>query len=260
MKKLCYPARYVNSHLKPYLDDVPSQMDKLMTLLALTQCIVLLVVVTIGNANASNIELYSCRNGLFPSEQTSLKLVTPNDKIINLYFYDDSVNCPDNEQLCKTKSYVVTGDELIINKVSGEWACAWYNGKKSETVGWVRSDSIQLLPAPKSPEMNDWVGKWQMYNDDGNEIYIRSKGDKLSVEGKAVWLGIMLDDGNRVVHLGDLDGEIVPVNSHAKLAESNDEYACIANFTLLGKYLIVTDNSKCGGMNVRFDGVYTKTK
>jgi hypothetical protein len=37
-----------------------------------------------------------------------------------------------------------------------------------------------------------------------------------------------------------------------------DEYDCAADFTLLGKYLVVTDNSNYGGVNVRFDGVYTK--
>jgi hypothetical protein len=217
----------------------------------------MLVAVTAVNVHASDIQAYSCRNGLFPSEQALLQLAKVSDIDKKLYFYDDGVNCPKNVTICKTKMYVVPGDELIINKVSGDWACAWYNGKKSETVGWVKNSSLQYLPAFKPPDISEWVGKWLTYQD-GNEIFIRTKGDKLSVEGKAVWLGILLDDGNRVVHLGDLDGEMAPVDAHAKLTEGTDEYACVADFTLLGKYLIVTDNSKCGGMNVRFDGVYTK--
>jgi hypothetical protein len=219
--------------------------------------ILFLFAVTTAIADASDIQPYSCRNGFFPSEQASLRLATVSDKGKKLYFYDDGVNCPDNEKLCKTKMYAVAGDELIVNKVFGDWACAWYNGKNSETVGWVKNRSLLYSPDTKPQSMSQWVGKWQMYQD-GNEIVIRSKEEKLSVEGKAVWLGMMLDDGNRVVHLGNLDGEMVPEGIHAKLTEGTDEYSCVADFTLLGKYLIVTDNSKCGGMNVRFDGVYTK--
>jgi hypothetical protein len=144
---------------------------------------------------------------LFPSEQASLQLAKVSDNVKKLYLYDDGVNCPKNVTICKTKMYVVAGDELIINKVSGEWTCAWYNGKKRETVGWVTNDSLQYFPVSKPPAISEWVGKWQRYQD-GNEIIIGSKGNKLSAEGKAVWLGIKLDDGNRVVHTGDLDGEM----------------------------------------------------
>jgi hypothetical protein len=51
---------------------------------------------------------------------------------------------------------------------------------------------------------------------------------------------------------------MTPVNGSARLTEGTDEFSCVADFSILGKYLIVTDNNKCGGMNVRFDGVYTK--
>jgi hypothetical protein len=231
--------------------------NPIMTRFAVVRYTLMFVAVTAVNVHASDIQPYSCRNGLFPSEQASLRLAKVSDKDKKLYFYDDGVNCPKNVTICKTKIYVVAGDELIVNKVSGDWACAWYNGKKSETVGWVKNCSLLYLPATKSPDISEWVGKWQMYQD-GNEIIIGSKGDKLSVEGKAVWLGLMLDDGNRVVHTGDLDGEMTPVNGSARLTEGTDEFSCVADFSILGKYLIVTDNNKCGGMNVRFDGVYTK--
>lgn len=228
-----------------------------MTCFAVVRYTLMLVAVTAVNVHASDIQPYSCRNGLFPSEQESLRLAKVSDNVKKLYFYDDGVNCPKNETICKTKTYVVSGDKLIVNKVSGEFACAWYNGKKTEAVGLVKNSSLQYLPASKPPDSSEWVGKWQMYQD-GNEVNITSKGDTLTVKGSAIWLGRMLDDGNRVVHTGDLDGEMKPVNGRAKLIDGTDEYACIADFTLLGKYLIVTDNSKCGGMNVRFDGVYTK--
>ena len=37
-----------------------------------------------------------------------------------------------------------------------------------------------------------------------------------------------------------------------------ETYECAATFVLVGAFMIVHDNDQCGGMNVRFDGVYQK--
>ena len=39
-----------------------------------------------------------------------------------------------------------------------------------------------------------------------------------------------------------------------------DDNDCVVELTLLGKFLVVTDNGNCGGMNVRFVNVYTKSR
>jgi hypothetical protein len=38
----------------------------------------------------------------------------------------------------------------------------------------------------------------------------------------------------------------------------NDPNGCTATLTLVGALLVVADNGGCGGMNVHFDGVYTR--
>ncbi|MCA1633634.1 MAG: hypothetical protein LC802_07935 [Acidobacteria bacterium] len=37
-----------------------------------------------------------------------------------------------------------------------------------------------------------------------------------------------------------------------------EEDSCRVTLRLVGDYLVASDNSECGGMNVRFDGVYRR--
>lgn len=225
--------------------------------------IMLLIVLSFGisfECRAGEIKPYSCRNGLFPSEQSSLELVKVARTIKRLYFYRDDENCPGNEATCKSRNYVVAGDELIISKTVNGWACAWFHGKRHETVGWVRGDDLQFSGAETAVRpLADWAGAWSMHQD-GSEIILTPKEDRLQVSGNAVWLGTVLDDGTRVAHTGELDGEMTPSGTKARLGSPEKEYECVADFTLLGRYLVVTDNTNCGGINVRFDGVYTRSR
>ncbi len=38
-----------------------------------------------------------------------------------------------------------------------------------------------------------------------------------------------------------------------------DELDCKVAFVLLDKYLVATDNNQCGGVNVSFSGVYSRS-
>lgn len=83
--------------------------------------------------NANEIEPFSCRNGLFPSENKNLELFMYNGKKgEKLYFYDDVEGCPNNEELCKSKSFIIPSNEIIISKKQNGWACAWYQGKRND--------------------------------------------------------------------------------------------------------------------------------
>ena len=59
-----------------------------------------------------------CRNGLFPSEPPfELAEVTAPGRT---FFYDDAGACPDGEG-CRTRSYLIEGDKLLINRTFGLW-------------------------------------------------------------------------------------------------------------------------------------------
>ena len=210
-------------------------------------------------ASAEAIQPYSCRNGYFPEKQDALALYrVTGTQAQKLYFYNDDEGCPDDESRCRSKSYVIPGDELLINQRVGNWACAWFNGKSHETVGWVKTD--QLTPLPKETlGTSSWVGRWGMYKWDGG-INITRRGEALQVDGKATWTGGRNGAGERVVHYGDIGGQMKPVDGRARLIakEQDSDLACEAKFTRIGKFLVVKDNQHCGGMNVSFSGVYTK--
>ena len=209
-------------------------------------------------AHAIEIEPFTCRNGLFPTEQRSLQIARFNGlKGQKLFFYQDDNGCPFDEGRCRRRDYIVAGDEFLVNKVVGAWACAWYNGKKHETVGWVKTDDLKFLPVENEQDFGRWCGIWRYYNDPENYIAIIEKGPSLHVTGEATWHGGTAPSGEPIIHIGNLDGFIKPSGNRAELKDDND---CVANFTLLGEFLVVTDNGNCGGMNVRFANVYTKSK
>ena len=62
------------------------------------------------------------------------------------------------------------------------------------------------------------------------------------------------------VHVGEIDGRYAPENGMIKYSDGDDEYDCKMTMRLVGRYLVVADNLKCGGVNVTFSGVYTKRK
>lgn len=195
-----------------------------------------------------------CRNGFFPRESNEYKLANvkgaKNEKI---YFYDDSRQCP-NDKNCQLKSYVIPNDEVIVSRKFGRWACSWFQPKKgSETVGWIALDKLEFKETNPNPAATDWLGNW---NYAGNQIEIgKSKtADLLKITGNAFWRGL----GDNV-HIGELDDESKPAGNELKTGENEaDEFSCKVTMRLLGRYLIVSDNLQCGGVNVTFSGVYQK--
>lgn len=210
-------------------------------------------------AKAATTDEDMCRNGLFPSLLKHARLaIFAGEAKSRLYFFDDMEGCPSRGAECQSKSYAVPQDELIVGKQHGDWSCVWYSGKTHETVGWVLNRQLQFVEVNEHP---DWIGKWTQYAYPGY-ISIARKTEHYYVLGNTKWIGAQLADGTRVEHLGELDGALkVETNfaySGSATSDSNDKYACGAEYVRLGRFLIVHDNSQCGGMNVRFDGVYQR--
>ncbi|MFZ6731576.1 hypothetical protein ACO0LG_06620 [Undibacterium sp. Ji42W] len=208
-------------------------------------------------ASVAHADETSCNSYAFVEDHIKLALVSVKvDPEQKLYFYKDEKSCPEKGDACKSKAYVLAGDELISNQRRGDWVCAWYPGAKRETVGWVRVDRLQnkisLAEASKAkPE--EWLGNWAYYK--YAELNIKKKGKLLGYEGNAVW-----DDGGGNNHVGSISGTMTPQANKAFLKEGTAENACKLELSLLGSYLVVKDNNVCGGLNVSFSGVYRKAK
>jgi hypothetical protein len=191
-----------------------------------------------------------CRNGLFASDRADFKLAKIGGNwTARIHFYKDDDDCPDSTVKCETKSYLITGDQVVVSRKYGKWICAWYQpGKGSETVGWLLADKLLMSELPARPALANWIGLWK-YDKKTLDIRRDGKTGLLKVKGYAIW------EGSRDnVHLGGVEAAAQPAGNELLLVEEE----CRVTLKLVGPYLVANDNSGCGGVNVRFDGVFRK--
>lgn len=211
---------------------------------------VLCVSATTGAQEADEYPANWCRNGLFASDKADFKLAKVGGNwTARIHFLNDDDGCPSPEVKCETKSYLITGDQVLISRKFGSWVCAWYQPEKGgETVGWLPTDKLLMSPSTTSPVQKSWVGVWR-YDRKSLTISRDAKSGFLKVKGYAIWEGL-----NANVHVGGVEAAARPQGNELNLVE--DE--CRVTLKLVGGYIVANDNSGCGGVNVRFDGVFRK--
>lgn len=191
-----------------------------------------------------------CRNGLFPSDEAGFKLAkVGGNRTARVHFFKDDDDCPLYEAKCETRRYLVTGDRVLVSRTYGRWVCGWYQPRKGgETVGWLLADKLLMSEPPASPPLANWVGSWKYA---GKSLDIRRGGKPglLKVKGHAVWEGAGTN-----VHAGGVEAVARPEGNELVLVEEE----CRVSLKLVGDYLVAKDNSECGGVNVRLNGVFRK--
>lgn len=201
------------------------------------------------------LEPYSCRNGHFPTyDDIHLAEIvgTASDKV---YARGDWDGCPEQAS-CKQKGYLIKGDRVLATKPSDGWVCIYYLGKKSDYVGWVKQQELRDISVPVAAKLDGWLGKWVSIGAI-NSIQIRpGSSGKLEVNGKAKWLGGKNSYREEIVHFGQVHGVAHPNESRLVITENNKDQSCMLSLNLIDVFLIAKDNEKCGGVNVRFNGVY----
>ena len=194
----------------------------------------------------------SCRNGAFPSEQSGFALA----KVVGtprLYLLGDMDGCPaKGEPACRQRSYVVSGDTVVTGRDLGGYRCAFFPNKVGGSAGWVDRSKLQALPVP-APTLQAWSGDWK---DSDNGLQIRVRDGQLHVQGDAYWPSAnpTLAERPGGPNIGAVSAQAVPRGARVDFVEDT----CTVHAQLLGDVLIVADNSECGGMNVRFNGVYRR--
>lgn len=207
-------------------------------------------------ASASARESYDCRNGLFPAHEGDFSLARVASEAKKSYFRADTAGCPEAAN-CVEKTYLVSGDEVLVAQQDANWACAWYFGKKREFVGYLPRRELKPVDVP-APRREDWIGRWKPIAGD-NIIEIHAEGkERLKLNGDATWVGAKNQAGEENVHVGQFEGTAIAKGRHLVFRESAEDYACEVEMQLVSGRLIVHDNGYCGGANVRFDDVYRK--
>lgn len=220
-------------------------------------CIVIFASISIVQAQTVDEETFDgspanwCRGGRWTMPEVDFKLATvKGKKNEKAHFYGDDNDCP-NGKNCRRGSYVIAGDELIVQRTYKNFACTWYQPKKGYgTVGWISLDKLNIQD--KTENDGDWTGEW-IYGENNIDIQAAQSRGKYTVKGNAFWKGV----GDNI-HIGELDYEGMPEGDLMKVGDGEDKYDCRAKMQRLGKYLIVSDNLMCGGANVTFNGIYLK--
>lgn len=196
----------------------------------------------------------TCRNGIFASEQSNFaqaKVIGPQ----RLYLLGDTDGCPaKGEPACRQRAYVVTGDTVVTGRDLGGYRCAFFPNKVGGSAGWVDSKRLQTLPK-RTPTLQDWAGHWVNGDD---SLVIRVQGGALHVEGDAYWPSANPSPEQRPggPNMGQVVATAAPTGATVRFIED----MCEVQARWLGGLLLVEDNSQCGGMNVRFSGVYRLKK
>jgi hypothetical protein len=143
-------------------------------------------------------------------------------------------------------------DPIVVNKVEGDWTCGYLVARKGSAQGWVRSADIRLIALESNPPLNAWIGTWIQ---DENHIRIQSSKvpGRLALDGEAYWYG-----SNHNGHVGEISGEAVPEGNKLHFVDDSD--ICTVDLALIGKYMIANDNNMCGGVNVRFWGIWKRAR
>jgi hypothetical protein len=215
--------------------------------------------------------LDAARAECVPSESnTALARVVSEEA--KLYFVSgprkQAPQCPSAATACRMKAYLVPGDESLINVTDDPYVCARFKSQSLvETIGYLPRAALELVPSEQA-SIQKWDGTWR--RDSEAEIVLKSGGDEVTVSGNATWGG---SDPERVkrgaVHVGELEGTGRPRGRVLAIGYDPDrsvvppdgetaEDGCAAKLELYGRYLIVVDNGRCGGVNVSFSGVYIR--
>jgi len=176
--------------------------------------------------------------------------------------------CPSDANACRLKVYLVPGDEVLTNATDDPYVCAKFKSQSFvETISYLPRASLELV-LPDHPSIEKWNGTWR--RDPEAEIVLKSTGDEVIVVGSATWGS---GDPRRVkrgaVHTGELEGAFRPRGRVLAIgydpdrsgfppAKDEASEACAAKLELVGRYLVVEDNGRCGGVNVSFNGLYVR--
>lgn len=195
-----------------------------------------------------------CRDGFFTRDTEDFRIgrVTGSASDRAYFHKDDRDDCPDGKN-CRAKAYLVPGDEVVVGRVFGRMSCVWFVPRKGEpTVGWLETGCLRFSEPHRSPKLSAWHGEWT-YAKNGITFTDNKLAGFLNVVGDATWEGIGAN-----VHVGEIDERVEPSGNLIMIGENDtDEHACKVSMRLIGRYLVVADNLRCGGVNVTFSGIYT---
>jgi hypothetical protein len=158
---------------------------------------------------------------------------------------------------------------VTLDPASGQW----YSGARREgwvcvtdgtAFAWAEEANLTFAPLP-AVEEKQWIGLWSCLTGGEPEFKIRRRKDgRLRAWGFASWQA----NPEALPHVGEFDftgrpnGAIFDFGDPFCLSNFVDRpdacYDCVIRMIWINGRILAADNSSCGGMNVRFNGIYTR--
>jgi hypothetical protein len=178
--------------------------------------------------------------------------------------YDDDFKaetCPAATDACRKKSYLVTGDLVLTGATRGAFTCISYHSplsaKRTWVTGWLPSVALRPVAPMPAPKTSDWAGTWrqgQRYVGGGHVEIKPEKGGKLHIDA-----GILLPTA-RDFHNGAFEAHVTPQGDTMAFEDDGSNYGsgCKVRMQRIGPWLLIEDDSGCGGAAVSFTGLYRR--
>jgi hypothetical protein len=141
-------------------------------------------------------------------------------------------------------------DPVVITQTEGDWTCAYLVARDGAAQGWVRSGDLRAIPSDLNPPLAAFIGTWLQ---DSNRIRIRASKTvgALELTGEASWHG-----PRGSVNTGEVSAIAAPQENKLHIQDG----ACTIDLALSGSFLLANDNNMCGGLNVRFWGIWKRAR
>jgi len=102
-------------------------------------------------------------------------------------------------QRTRLKSYLITGDEVVVARKYREFACVWFPVKKKEgTIGWISVDKMTIKAMKQNPSASEWFGNWEFGDDKAFlDIGAANGSNYLMIHGGAYYYPISKQDAEK---------------------------------------------------------------
>jgi hypothetical protein len=172
------------------------------------------------------------------------------------WLYKKTEPCPKDKPCgSRQKAYLLSGDVVFAGPPNRGFRCAYYGRPNGKIVaGFIPDDDLKPLAEDTSMSIDFVIGTWN-YESDSIVIKAAAAG-QVSGDGQATY------QTAETVNEGGFSAQAPLAAGQKELVfkDGNDEASCLVKLHRRGPYLVASDNNYCGGLNVRFDGIYTKAR
>ncbi len=147
--------------------------------------------------------------------------------------------------------YVVPGDVVVASAPRDGFRCVYAAGPGRVVAGFV--PDAALAPDPNEGQVfaPGWLpGRW---SDGSDLVVITRKGPGFVADGDGIWPGRGFA-GPPGPHVGEFHASVSSDGGRIKMVDAE----CVVTARRRGPFLLFADNENCGGLNVRFMGLYAK--